>query len=269
VNIIAIDDFKSPQQNPSHGNKRRISWHNRMKTTGTTLLAASFICILLLSAGCKTNHEAETPLISTVVRLSGGARFAAIGSSNWHSIKLGDFIPSHSIVQTDTSGRSRVFLVLGKTVRPPKLYDPERNPANLVLLASDSALEIEEVTQKRSPAESVEEIRLALIRGRIQGYVKPLAQDSNYRISCSNAVLTTRSAIYVLTASGSAAVLEGSVVIEGGISKSSNQITANHPYDGETDSIREFKPPLSFPHEPWDEPSGPKTVWSVPTRRAF
>lgn len=160
--------------------------------------------------------QIETPLPSTVLRVTGHARCSIDGGSKWKLVKPGDIIYAGALVQTAQA--SDLDLLLGEQVKAsPKdaPYNPEVRPGHFISLSADAVLKLDKVARKASPAlaEPGEEILLELRTGTVNGNVKKLPAGSKYEITFAGGIAGMREAIYQLNSGGRLNVMKGKAVV--------------------------------------------------------
>jgi hypothetical protein len=187
-------------------------------------IVVGLVALTALSAAAQGAKEGT----AHVVRLKGAARVSS-GNYVWRAIKVGDVLPSGTIVQTSADPKSYVDLVLGDGKAPlphPKIYRPSiansldtlttfqpTSEQNTVRLWGDGALGIDKLTVLQTGVDRVTDTQLDLKRGRITGNVKKLSAASKYEIKLPNGVAGVRGTVFDIQAVGIVKVYIGSLVV--------------------------------------------------------
>jgi hypothetical protein len=255
--------------------------------------------IVCVTAGCKTTSEAETPQVSTVIALSGNARYWDAHSNKVHVVRLGDHIPQGSTIQTDSDPTNAVTLVIGESIRflpSPVGRDPYEH--NHVKLNQDSVLELNRVAAKTVAEKRISDARLILLGGSAEceaggqtaidyflskptekgpklETIRPQPNSSYFEIRSSNIVVHAAHAYFFFAPRKSAVVLQGTVAIEFTDTGIVKDLFGFQRYDFVTGEISEFEikanpssTPTPEPHFKWlgTQPQDDSPRFSVPKR---
>src|ERR1700754_1656787 len=101
--------------------------------------------IMSVGAGCKTTSKNALPQMSTVIGISGHARYHDGRSDIWRDIKLGDLIPPGSVIQTANGPGNAVALAVGIRSASPNSRLRRTNP---LILYGNSILKLDRITAK-------------------------------------------------------------------------------------------------------------------------
>ena len=152
-----------------------------------------------------------------VVRITGMARYTT-DNAVWHPLTEGQVLPQGAIIQTGEASKVDIILGQGSVNHDPApmgnttTYNPAAEQ-NLVRLSENTTLGLDKLTSTQTGGETMEETQLDLRAGTIFGTVKKLSTNSRYEIKLPNGVAGVRGTIYLVSASGVVAVLEGSVMV--------------------------------------------------------
>jgi hypothetical protein len=223
----------------------------------------------VFTSSCRSVPKQEkTSVPSTVMFLSGDAR--SLKGDSIKPLNVGDIVEPGTVLQTAASGFYMV-LSLGEEIGPPNrfgsggIFDPEIHPANLLLLRTDSAVRLNEVTREISPkGKSVrDEVQLKLAVGAILGNVKT---NSTYLIELTNGVFIMQPGTFWLDAAGNAKVFEGRGEIQLPSRGITNVLTAVQRFYVKTGQVDSSDKPWeeNWRHNLW-LPSDPMYVpWATP-----
>src|SRR4051812_17919700 len=197
-----------------------------MKDTHTIKgLIGCAIALVLISSASAQNMA---PTKAQVVRMAGRARFTT-GNNVWQPVKVGDVYGAGTVIQTDTSDKSYVDLVLGDgkgSVSSEYATGPQAAPItasmasyqpqseqNVVRVWGNTALGIENLATSHTGADVVSDTQLDLKQGHIFGTVKKMTAGSRYEIKLPNGVAGIRGTSYDLWSDGRFRIGSGSGAI--------------------------------------------------------
>lgn len=198
-----------------------------MKTMNKSLawLVAAVLSLTLISGAQADSSKQRT---GKVVRIKGIARYST-GNKVWQPLKVGVVLRSGNIVQTGTDSFVDVVLSQEETaatvvVKPISTSSSSSAsgggggdllPApdqDVIRVLEDTYLVFDSLTASQTGADTVTETLLDLKKGSIFGTVKKQAAASRYEIKIPNGVAGIRGTIFLISASGNVACLQGSVV---------------------------------------------------------
>lgn len=199
-----------------------------MKTINKSLvwLAATVLSLTLISGSQADSVKQRT---GKVVRIKGLARYST-GNKVWQPLKVGAILRSGTVVQTSTDSYVDIVLSQEETasavvVQPMAVSGTSSSssggggggllPApdqDVVRVLDDSYLVFDSLSATDTGADTVTETLLDLKRGSIFGTVKKQAAASRYEVKIPNGVAGIRGTIYMISANGNIACLQGTVV---------------------------------------------------------
>ncbi|MCO5051876.1 MAG: FecR domain-containing protein [Verrucomicrobiae bacterium] len=198
-----------------------------MKTINKSLvwLAATVLSLTLISGSQADTVKQRT---GKVVRIKGLARYST-GNKVWQPLKVGAILRSGTVVQTSTDSYVDIVLSQEETaatvvVKPVAAYSASSSasgggggllPApdqDVIRVLDDSYLVFDSLSASDTGADTVTETLLDLKRGSIFGTVKKQAATSRYEVKIPNGVAGIRGTIFMISANGNIACLQGSVV---------------------------------------------------------
>jgi hypothetical protein len=215
--------------------------------------------------GCQTTTQAEVPQMSTVIGLAGNARYHDGQSESWRAVRLGNYIPQGSVIQTDDGATNAVELAIGKRMRFLATPDhPDLTEGNCLTLYEASVLKLDRVTAKIVAGKRISDTRLVLVAGGVAwvagmsgpidylpsesyphgpklGTIRPQPDKSYYEISNSNVVVHAGHAYFSFAARRRASVLMGTVAIEFRDTGIVKDVFNFEKYDFLTGEISQFK----------------------------
>jgi len=136
----------------------------------------------------------------------------------WHPLTEGQVLPQGAIIQTGEASKVDIILGQGSVNHDPApmgnatTYNPAAEQ-NLVRLSENTTLGLDKLTSTQTGGDTMEETQLDLRAGTIFGTVKHLSATSRYEIKLPNGVAGVRGTVYLVSASGIVAVLQGSVMV--------------------------------------------------------
>ncbi len=197
-----------------------------MKTINKSLvwLAATVLSLTLISGSQADTVKQRT---GKVVRIKGLARYST-GNKVWQPLKVGAILRSGTVVQTSTDSYVDIVLSQEETaatvvVKPVAAYSASSSasggggllPApdqDVIRVLDDTYLVFDSLSASDTGADTVTETLLDLKRGSIFGTVKKQAATSRYEVKIPNGVAGIRGTIFMISANGNIACLQGSVV---------------------------------------------------------
>jgi hypothetical protein len=194
-----------------------------------TLFSVAF-CGAFLALNLSTPVQADQQGLVTVVRIQGEARYS-LGDGNWHPLVAGKTLRPGSVIQTGHN--ATVDIVLGDANVPmpqaasvPKsiTFAPDSKvrgyisykpsvEQNVVRLSPDTILAVNKLMVSDTGVDTVSDTELDLRQGRVFSSVKKLSSASQFLIKIPNGVAGVRGTKFTISADGSVAVFEGSVVV--------------------------------------------------------
>jgi hypothetical protein len=229
-----------------------------MKDTHTMRgLIGCAVALLLVSSA---SAQKMAPTKAQVIRTSGKARFTT-GNNVWQPVKVGDVYGAGTVIQTDTSDKSYVDLVLGDgkaAVNSEYSAGPEIAPItasvasyqpkseqNVVRVYGNTALGIDNLTTSHTGADVVSDTQLDLKQGHIFGTVKKMTAGSRYEIKLPNGVAGIRGTCYDLWSDGRFRIGNGSGAIS--LMGTDNQpntkvVPGGYEYNPTTDQLSPLPP---------------------------
>jgi hypothetical protein len=186
-------------------------------------------CGLVLGLTANLQAQSTVQGQATVVKMKGEARFTD-GKSGWRQLKIGDVLSPGCIVQTETTKRSYVDLVLNDpftlTAPTPVAFNPMAPPfrnkttayqppieQNVLRLWENTIVGIDKLSAQQTGADVVTDTQLDLKAGHIMGTVKKMPRGARYEIKLPKGYAGIRGTEYELWANGSGAVRVGSMHI--------------------------------------------------------
>ena len=225
-------------------------------------LVFSLMFIACAVTACKTASE---PQMSTVIAISGHARFRDDDGGKWHTLRLGSSIPQGSVIQTDDGPTNAIQLAIGRKLRfldSPYRPRPAFSEPNHLTLYENSVLKLDRVTAKIVAGKRISDTRLVLFAGRVTWgagtaptdcfpdpyppgpklqTINPQSDKSYYEISNSNVVVHAEGAYFSFSPRKWATVLMGTVAIEFTDTGIIKDLFNYQKYDFATDEISKFE----------------------------
>jgi hypothetical protein len=250
------------------------------------LTLGSFALLVWAGAGCRTNSEAERPLVSTVIGIGGAARYNNGQSTNWYELKEGAQLPPGSAIQTAVGSLNGVCVAIGEHVPQVGANRAGLYRADKITIGENSILKLEKVTAKTIAGKNVRDTRMVLLTGTVFGnagmvwptdvdvlahpfagpkveMLKPQPDKSYYEIRSSNTVLHVEHALFRFTVSEKILVFEGAAALEFKDKGVTKDLFGPQLYDLETGKISQID--LNYHRHYWN---GGVWDWMQPPMKA-
>jgi len=215
-------------------------------------LFTGLIVVGVALATVATSRAADGTIPAKVVRIKGSARYTT-DNTTWHTLTLNQIIEPGTVIQTG-GDNSMVDIILGEgdvDQNPQPLnntvsYNPQAQQ-NLVRIWADTTLGIDKLTQMQMGSETMTDTQLDLRAGSVFGTVVKLSPTSKYEVKVPNGVAGIRGTIYLISATGVIAVLQGSVIVaymDASGNPATKQVDKGYEFDTHTGELK----PLSELH---------------------